>query len=171
MHLPIPTWLLFLFLGIAAFAPLASRTPGRWLVAYYISLFACWIVVSIAAVRQLVREGVTSAGHYSAKLRYLRSAQAVNEVESEDTGGRRSTRLRRRIVVAGHGPESVAAIHGETVLVLVDRRQGERRQREDPCAIDRRRGDRRQYDVKSILATRGWAEVRPSMSEDEDPTP
>jgi hypothetical protein len=162
---------LFLFLSIAAFAPLASQTPGG-LVAYYTSLFACWIVVSIAAVRQLVREGVTSAGDYTAKLRYLRGAQAaVNEVESEDTGGHRSTRLRRRIVVAGHGPESVATIHGANVLVLVDRRQGERRLREEPCAIDRRHGDRRRYDVKPILATRGWAEVRPSMSEDEDPRP
>src|SRR5262245_22658559 len=122
MHLPIPTWLLFLFLGIASFAPLASRTSG-WLVAYYIALFACWIVVVIAAVRLLVREGVASAGHYSARLRYLRTAGAVDDTDSEDSGGRRSPRLRRRIIVAGQGPEPVAAIHGENVLVLVDRRR------------------------------------------------
>jgi hypothetical protein len=54
MYLPIPTSVIFLFLGIASFAPLASHWPGWWM-AYYGALLACWVVASVTAMRRVAR--------------------------------------------------------------------------------------------------------------------
>lgn len=48
---------------------------------------------------------------------------------------------------------------GEVEIVL-DRRQGERRQSQDPALPDRRLGDRRLYDVTRSLQQLGWAVVK-----------
>jgi hypothetical protein len=55
MYLKIPTWLAFLFLCIASFAPVASAWRGWWVV-YYGALLACWILVSVAAMRGVARD-------------------------------------------------------------------------------------------------------------------
>jgi hypothetical protein len=55
MHLTIPTWLAFLFLCVASFAPVASHWPGWWMI-YYGALLACWILVSVAALRRVARD-------------------------------------------------------------------------------------------------------------------
>jgi hypothetical protein len=52
----LPTWLLFAFLTVSAFAPVAGRWRGWWLV-YYGALLVCWIFVSVAAVRKAARAG------------------------------------------------------------------------------------------------------------------
>jgi hypothetical protein len=44
--------------------------------------------------------------------------------------------------------------------VMFDRRVGPRRQRQEPVAVDKRRGDRRQRDITKELQTVGWAVVR-----------
>lgn len=48
----------------------------------------------------------------------------------------------------------------DTVRVLLDRRAGERRRRNQPAGVDRRQGDRRaQPHVEAQLRSRGWALV------------
>jgi len=46
------------------------------------------------------------------------------------------------------------------VEIVLDRRQGERRQRKDPALADRRRSDRRLNDVTRSLQQLGWAVVK-----------
>jgi hypothetical protein len=47
-----------------------------------------------------------------------------------------------------------------SVQIVIDRRRGERRQREAPATSDRRRADRRvEADVQKKLASRGYAVV------------
>lgn len=48
----------------------------------------------------------------------------------------------------------------ETVDVILDRRVGERRQRQERTGAERRRADRRHRDVTKDLQTLGWALVR-----------
>ena len=48
----------------------------------------------------------------------------------------------------------------ETGDVIVDRRVGERRRRQQPAAVEKRRGDRRERDITKDLEISGWALVR-----------
>ncbi len=48
----------------------------------------------------------------------------------------------------------------ETGDVIVDRRVGERRRRQEPAAVEKRRGDRRERDITKDLEISGWALVR-----------
>jgi hypothetical protein len=50
----LPTWLLFAFLTVSAFAPVAGRWRGWWVV-YYGALLVCWALVSVAAFRKAAR--------------------------------------------------------------------------------------------------------------------
>ena len=51
------TWLMFLYLGIASFAPVVvSLRPGRWMPYYYGALLMWWVLVSLATVRRRARE-------------------------------------------------------------------------------------------------------------------
>jgi hypothetical protein len=52
----LPTWLLFAFLTVSAFAPVAGRWRGWW-VAYYGALLVSWVFVSVAAFRKAARAG------------------------------------------------------------------------------------------------------------------
>jgi hypothetical protein len=47
----LPTWLVFAFLTVSAFAPVAGRWSGWWIV-YYGALLICWVFVSGAAKRR-----------------------------------------------------------------------------------------------------------------------
>ncbi len=49
---------------------------------------------------------------------------------------------------------------GETVDAILDRRVGERRQRQERTGAERRRADRRHRDITKDLQTFGWALVR-----------
>lgn len=46
------------------------------------------------------------------------------------------------------------------VEIVLDRRQGERRRRNDPALLDRRLSDRRLYDVTRTLQQLGWVVVK-----------
>jgi uncharacterized membrane protein len=82
MKLRIPTWLVFLFLGIASFAPLLSRWPGWWM-AYYGALLVCWVLVAVAAMRQVVREERKARRKLARTLRLLRDARATEVAETD----------------------------------------------------------------------------------------
>ena len=51
-------------------------------------------------------------------------------------------------------------VFGKTVDVIVDRRVGERRQRQERAGAERRRGYRRHHYITKDLQTSGWALVR-----------
>jgi len=52
-------------------------------------------------------------------------------------------------------------VYTSSVLdVILDRRVVGRRLRQEPVAVDRRQGDRRQRDLAKDLETTGWAVVR-----------
>ena len=161
MYLPIRTWMAFLFLAVAAFAPVAGQQPG-WLVAYYAALFACWIGAAIWAVRRLATENLRTPG--DRMLRYLRGT--THAPMDDPAGLRASGRARRRIILATDVSPGSDETDDHQVIVIADRRKAERRRRAAPCAVERRITDRRRYDIGPLLATQGWAEVTLLTSED-----
>jgi hypothetical protein len=105
MHVMIPTWLIFVFLVIASFAPVVSLRPAWW-IPYYVGLLACWIATVIAALRRARREERAAHQEFVRTLRRLQDEpDDVDEREEVDgregrrrAGARRSTRevFRRR---------------------------------------------------------------------------
>jgi hypothetical protein len=73
-ELTIPTWLVFLFLGIASFAPMVSVQP-RWWVPYYGALLLCWVLVSVAVIRRVARENRKAERSLSRRRRPLRDVK------------------------------------------------------------------------------------------------
>ena len=100
LYLSVPLWLLLLFLGIAAFAPVAGRWPGWWL-GYYGALLACWVLVAIAAFRQAAREDREAQRVLARRLRQLREPEQAVLIES-NTGADAapSMLVHRRVIVA-----------------------------------------------------------------------
>jgi hypothetical protein len=70
MYLQIATPLVFLFLAIASFAPVASYWAGWW-AAYYGALFVCWVVAAVVAMRRVTQEERKRRMEYIKKLREL----------------------------------------------------------------------------------------------------
>jgi hypothetical protein len=164
MYWPIPTWLLFLFLCIAAFAPIWSRWPGWWMW-YYGVLLLCWILMSVAAIRRVGRE-YRNAQHTTRPLRDANNAEAV---ETEADAVRPAFAGLRLIIVARDKAGLYERIHkgqsgDEAVRIITDRRENDRRRQLRVYLPDRRRGERRHRDIRPLLATRGWAQVTSSES-------
>jgi hypothetical protein len=175
MKLTIPTWLVFLFLGIASFAPVVSRRPGWW-IAYYSALLVCWVLVSVAAAQRVVREERKAKRKAARMLRAIRDTRAGTAAESDaDAVPHARPMIRRRIIVAGDETDDLYdvirrdQIGDEKVIVITDRRRVERRHRIDTYDVERRRDERRRYDIGPLLLTQGWAEVKPLTSEGEEP--
>jgi threonine/homoserine/homoserine lactone efflux protein len=80
MYLAIPTWLVFLFLCVASFAPVASQWPGWW-VPYYGALLVCWVVVSIVAVRRMARDERRARRRRARMMRQLQWAAGLEAAE------------------------------------------------------------------------------------------
>ena len=78
----IPTWLVFLFLGIASFAPMVN-VQLRWWVPYYGALLMCWVLVSVAVIRRMARED-QKAERSLTRLR--RPLPDVKNTEPAETG-------------------------------------------------------------------------------------
>ena len=157
MKLTIPTWLLFLVLGIASFAPVVSLRP-RWWAPYYGALLVCWVLISVAAMRQVAREDRKAKRKLARMLRQLRDAKTADAVRHALGEG-------RLIIVARDEVGLYEYIRrrdqfgDETVRVIKDRRSTDRRLRMEAHILDRRRGERRRYDIDPLLLTQGWAEV------------
>ena len=80
MGMTIPTWLMFLFFGIAALGPHVSPRP-RWWIAYYGALLVCWVLVSVTDMRRAARE----EGQAQRTLaRMLPQFRAVPETEAAE---------------------------------------------------------------------------------------
>jgi membrane protein implicated in regulation of membrane protease activity len=83
MYLTIPTWLIFLSLGIASFAPVASLWPG-WRMAYYGALLMCWVLISVAAMRRMAREERQAKQSRATMLHQLRLAKETEAAARAD---------------------------------------------------------------------------------------
>jgi membrane protein implicated in regulation of membrane protease activity len=163
MYLPIPTWLVFLFLWIASFAPIASRWPGWWM-AYHGALLMCWVLVSVAALRRIAREDREAKRELDRMLRQFRDAKNTQVAETDVDTVRHALAEKRLIIVARDEVDLYDSIRrdqmgDETVRVITDRRRTDRRLRMAAHIPDRRRGERRRYDIGPLLLTKGWAQV------------
>jgi len=164
MKLTIPTWLLFLVLGIASFAPVVSLRP-RWWAPYYGALLVCWVLVSVAAMRQVAREDRKAKRKLARMLRQLRDAENAEAVETDVDAVRHALDKERLIIVARDEVGLYDYIRrrdqfgDETVRVIKDRRRADRRHGLEAHIPDRRRAERRRYDIAPLLLTQGWAPV------------
>jgi hypothetical protein len=72
--------------------------------------------------------------------------------------------IRQLLIVSRSQPERYAYLQyvfdSETGEVILDRRVGSRRSRQEPVATERRREERRERDVTEDLQVFGWALVR-----------
>ena len=163
MTLTIPTWLAFVFLGIASFAPAVSLRPAWW-VPYYGALLACWVLVAVAAWRSMAREDRKAKRNLARVLRQVQATTNAQAAEASGDGVRRALSEERLIIVA---PDEALYdyIHrrhsgDEAVRIVTDRRSTARRRRVITHIPDRRIGERRCYDIEPLLLAQGWAEVR-----------
>jgi len=71
----------------------------------------------------------------------------------------------RRLIIVAHDEADLHdfirrdQLGDDTVMVIADRRQGDRRHRTEAGAPDRRRDERRRCDIDGLLLTQGWVEV------------
>jgi hypothetical protein len=174
----IPTWLMYLFLSVAALGPYVSLWP-RWWIAYYGALLVCWVGMSVADVRRAAREERRAQGGLARTLRRFPTvpAMAVGTAQTDADAGRPGDATRRGdtgrpalvedrlIIVARDKVDLYNRIrrdelgHGD-VTVIADRRRTDRRRKLEMFIPERRLGERRRLcDVSQLLLTRGWAEV------------
>ena len=164
MKLKIPTWLMFLFLGIASLAPVVNLRSGWWVPCYYGALLVWWVLVSAAAMREVAREEQKAKRQLSRTLRQLRDAKNAEAAETAADAARHALAEQQLIIVARD--EVVLYDHirrdqlgDEAVRVIRDRRSTDRRLRMEAYIPDRRRGERRRYDIGPLLLTQGWAQL------------
>jgi hypothetical protein len=151
MKLKIPTWLMFLFLGIASFAPVVSLRPGWWVPYYYGALLVCWVVVSVAAMRRVAREDRKAKRQLARMLRQLRDAKEAGAAETDIIVAR------DEVVLYDHFRRDQPG--DQAVRIIRDRRSTARRLRMKVRIPDRQHGERRRYDIAPLLLTQGWAQV------------
>jgi hypothetical protein len=149
--LKIPTWLMFLFLGIASFAPVVSLRPGWWVPYYYGALLVCWVVVSVAAMRRVAREDRKAKHQLARMLRQLRDPKEAGAAETDIIVAR------DEVVLYDHFRRDQPG--DQAVRIIRDRRSTVRRLRMKARIPDRRHGERRRYDIAPLLLTQGWAQV------------
>ena len=160
----IPTWLMFLSLGIASFAPVVSLRPGWWVPYYYGALLVWWVLVSVAAMRGVAREDQKAKRQLARTPRQLRDAKNAEAAETHADAVRHAPAEVRLIIVARDGVDLYDRIRrdqsgDEAVRVIADRRSTDRRHQLGVYIPDRRRGERRRYDIARLLLTQGWAQV------------
>jgi hypothetical protein len=142
LTLRIPTWLLFAFLTIAAFAPVAGRWRGWWFV-YYGALLVCWVWMSVVAARKAAREDRKRQRKIARLLRQHRNAQKTHREETDGPAGPGTLAIvRGRIIVApdrtdDEYDEIRRSTGGDDVTVMItDRRKEDRRQRVDGYVVE-----------------------------------
>jgi len=169
MMLTIPTWLAFVFLGIASFAPVLNLRPVWWAL-YYGALLACWVLVAVATWRSVAREEQKAKRNLARVLRQVQAANSAEAGEASGAGVRRAPSEERLIIVARDQGlyDYIRGRHfgDEAVRIVMDRRGAARRRRVAAHIPERRIGERRCHDIEPLLLAQGWAEVtRPKRSD------
>jgi hypothetical protein len=100
LELKIPTWLMFLSLGIASFAPVVILRPGWWVPYYYGVLLVWWGLVSVAATRGAAREDRQRKRQLARTLRQLRDPKTAEAAETHADAPRHALAEKRLIIVA-----------------------------------------------------------------------
>ena len=159
----IPTWLMFLLLGIASLGPHVSLWPRGW-IAYYGALLVCWVLMSVADMRRAVREERQAQHNLARMLRQFRAVPETEAAERDANLVRPALAEERLIIVARDKVDLYDRIRRDqsghrAVAVIADRRRDDRRRNVELFIPERRLGDRRQYDVSSLLVAQGWAEL------------
>jgi hypothetical protein len=162
--LKIPTWLMFLSLGIASFAPVVSLRPGWWVPYYYGALLVWWVLVSVAAMRGVAREDQKAKHQLAGTPRQPRDANNAEAAKPHADAVRHALAEVRLIIVARDGVDRYDRIRrdqlgDEAVRVVTDRRSTDRRLQLEVYIPDRRLGERRRYDIAPLLLRQGWAQV------------
>jgi hypothetical protein len=158
----IPTWLLFISLVVASFAPIVILEAGWWVPFYYGALLAWW--VSVALLRS---EGLATAA--VPRQPTGRPRPAWNGRTGDPAADAASpvrpvlTEPRLIIVARGHGELydrlRQDRMGDDSVRIIPDRRGADRRRRLQVYIPERRLTERRRFDVSPLLVTRGWAQV------------
>ena len=172
MGMKTPTWLMFLFLGIAALGPHVSPWPRGW-IAYYGALLACWILMSVMDLRRAAREERQVERTLARLLPHLRAASETEMTEAREAteaearaadAERRALVEERLIIVARDKVDLYDRLRRDqlgqgAVMVVADRRRADRRRKLELFIPERRLGERRLCDVSELLETQGWAEL------------
>jgi len=159
----IPTWLMFLLLGIASLGPHVSLWPRGW-IAYYGALLVCWVLMSVADMRRAVREERQAQHNLARMLRQFRAVPETEAAERDADAVRPALAEERLIIVARDKVDLYDRIrrdqvgHG-VVTVIADRRRADRRRKLELFLPERRLDERRHCDVSQLLVTQGWAEL------------
>lgn len=129
---------------------------------YYGALLVWWVLVSVAAVRWVVREDHSTERQLAGRVRQLRDAKDAETAESDAI--RPALAEERLIIVARDEVALYDRIRRNqcgdyAVRVIADRRSTDRRLQLNVYIPDRRRGERRRHDIAPLLLTQGWAEV------------
>jgi|RhiMethySRZTD1v2_1073278.scaffolds.fasta_scaffold812138_1 hypothetical protein len=156
------TWLKFVFLAVASFAPVGlGLRSGWWVPYYYGALFVSWVLLSTVAERRAAREDQEDQ---MAEYELTRSAREYWAATNAEAAARQARGEERLIVVARNGGDLYDRLRGdqpadEAVRIITDRRSADRRRQLEVYIPDRRGGERRRHNIDSLLLTQGWAEV------------
>src|SRR4029434_2104885 len=131
MGMTIPTWLMFLFLGIASLGPHVSPWR-RWWIAYYGALLVCWVLMSVGDMRRAVREERQDQRNLARMLRQFRPVPETDAAERDADAVRPALAEERRISVARDKRDLYDSIRRDqlghwAVTVIADRRRADRR--------------------------------------------
>ena len=99
MSMTIPTWLMFLFLGIASLGPHVSPWP-RWWIAYYGALLVCWVLMSVTDMRRAARKERQAQRNLVRMLPQFRAVPETDAAERDADAVRPALAEERLIVVA-----------------------------------------------------------------------
>jgi hypothetical protein len=159
------TWLMFVCLGIASFAPVVvGLRPGWWALYYYGALLVGWLVLSVATVRRAAREEEKTEYELERAERQLRAARNAEAAETYAAAARRPLAEERLIIVTRDDVGLYDRLRrdqagDEAVMIITDRRSTDRRRQLEVYIPDRRSAERRRNDIASLLLAQGWAEV------------
>jgi hypothetical protein len=159
----IPTWLMFLFLGIASLGPHVSLWP-RWWIAYYGALLVCWVLMSVTDMRRAAREERQAQRTLVRMLPQFRAVPETEAAERDADAVRPGLVEERLIIVARDKLDLYDRLRRDqlghrAVTVIADRRRTDRRRTLELFVPERRLGERRHSDVSQLLVTQGWAEL------------
>ena len=158
----IPTWLMYLFLGIASVGPHVSFWP-RWWIAYYGALVVCWVLMWVADMRRAAREERQARRNLAWILPPFRTVPKTEAAKKDADVVRPALVEERLIIVARDKADLYDRLRRDqsghtTVTVIADRRRTDRRRKLELFIPERRLGERRHCDVSQLLVTQGWAE-------------
>jgi hypothetical protein len=154
---------MFLYLGIASFAPIVmGLRPGWWVPYYYGALLVWWVLVSVATVRRVTREDRKGERR---RFRTVRRGLDAKITEAAEGDAPYTEPTEERLIVVARDQVGLydrirrGLLGDKAVRVITDRRRTDRRLRLEVYIPDRRRAERRHHDIAPLLLTQGWARV------------